>query len=637
MYSPNQFLLTTSKFPSISKSTYYSHTNLKPKNHNRNNMLSPFNITTQSFYLKTFTSFSPSQATIIAKSCSRTKSTSRIKSNKYNLKLFREDTPTLKEAHKLYTFYKTTEEDEEKYRWNKNHKKTSIEDKETKRKLYNRFKIQQPDPKMFYPCNLNDNNNVSIKITHPFFKSYQKARKTLNVNQQIAMKIAQTSNVLQIERYDKNINEIQNTMSYIKKMPKIRIKKTDNANPNIIDANDDNNNGNNNNDMNDDINNNNGQFSEYMPKSKNKGLQSVTNYYITYTISNHFKAYKPTSRSFFTLNIANQKLFLFGGLNAKYNNDMWSYSLTSRKWQCIKVSESPVPRYGHTTVVIDDYLIIYGGITPENYFRIPEEMVVFNTRNNRFSEPKYSSKIKPGNRKGHIAVAISQTMLIHGGYDQDTNQYKSNALLYYLIKNSWSELEATGEQLPFLMNHSAVVVNDFSNTTSATYSIYKQPEDLPNNRVKNVKIEGVYMFGGFNDKKKMCNELWIIKTFKKPCVIMKPKINGRPPLPRINCKMIYLPEMNMVIIHGGCGEGQNVFNDIIILNAENLNWIHPSIEDSNNFLDEKNGLIDRTEHEIITLNRRVYILGGRNIENYHKMDFEVVMFHINSTKIKNVD
>ena len=266
---------------------------------------------------------------------------------------------------------------------------------------------------------------------------------------------------------------------------------------------------------------------------------------------------------------------------------------------------------------------------------MPEEMVIFNTRNNRFSEPKYNSKTKPGNRKGHIAVAISQTMLIHGGYDQDTNQFKQNALLYYLAKNSWSELDAIGEPLPYLMNHSAVVVNDFSNTTSVTYSIYKQPEDLPNNRVKNVKIEGVYMFGGVNDKKKMCNELWIIKTFKKPCVIMKPKINGRPPLPRINCKMIYLTEMNMVIIHGGCGEGQNVFNDITVLNAENLNWIHPSLEDSNNFVDEKNGLNDRTEHEMITLNRRVYILGGRNIENYLKMDFEVVLFHISSTKMKN--
>ena len=66
-------------------------------------------------------------------------------------------------------------------------------------------------------------------------------------------------------------------------------------------------------------------------------------------------------------------------------------------------------------------------------------------------------------------------MLIHGGYDQDTNQFKQNALLYYLAKNSWSELDAIGEPLPYLMNHSAVVVNDFSNTTSVAEIFHLLP------------------------------------------------------------------------------------------------------------------------------------------------------------------
>ena len=228
-------------------------------------------------------------------------------------------------------------------------------------------------------------------------------------------------------------------------------------------------------------------------------------------------------------------------------------------------------------------------------------------------------------------------MFIHGGIETDNynncstnyNYLSNDAYIYQLTKNMWNVLETEGEELPYLAYHSAVFVNYFSLGTSTAYSIYKLPEDLPNNRVKRAKIEGIYLFGGVNERQRFNNELYVIKICRKPCKVVKPKVKGVPPKGRINCKMIFIPEFNMVIVHGGCGERQEVLNDIMILNLESLDWLRPKCEDEEGF-DGVNRieLKYRTEHDVFMVNGKIFILGGRNADNYLKMDFEVVSFNV---------
>ena len=633
---------TSNKFPSITTNHFYSQTNLSRK-HNNNNNNDYYNESNQLIYLHTV------KSPIIRYSRNKSSHFKLQKTqNHFNTKIY----PTLQETQQLSSYYKTSEDYDDKYKFNiVNHKKSfSFQEKEHKKLLYNKFNIKKPkitlSNKPFQSIDNNNSNSnnihnkIKIKIKKPFFKSYHKAHKTININQQIALKVTQASNAIQIQHYNKNIHQIQDIKYYLNKMPKIRIKKTDTANQTIVNPKKNSNSKNNINNnilidtnpitindndtiITDNNNNNNPNYNS---------LQTVTNHIITYSISFHFKAYKPTSRSQYSLNLINQNIYLFGGLNSKYNNDMWCYSLQTHQWNIIKVNEMPVPRYGHTSIIMDDYLVIYGGVTPDNYCRMPERVLVFNTRNHKFIEPKITTKLYPGNRKGHIALAISQTMFIHGGYDQDTNQIKSNAFLYHILKGAWSEFDCTGEPLPCLMNHSAVIVNDFANKTLFPYSIYKLPEDLPSNRIPKAKVEGIYLFGGVNDKKRYSNELYVIKICRKPCVVVKPKVKGKPPVGRINCKMFYMHEMNILIVHGGCGEGQNVLNDVMVLNIENLNWIRPVIEEDD--IEREIKMYARTEHEGVVVGRKVLILGGRDIESYHKMDFEVVVFHVNQLMLK---
>ena len=72
-----------------------------------------------------------------------------------------------------------------------------------------------------------------------------------------------------------------------------------------------------------------------------------------------------------------------------------------------------------------------------------------------------------------------------------------------------------------------------------------------------------------------CNDLYIIKTGKRPCISIKPKLVGKPPVPRIYAKMLFIENYFFVIIQGGIQTNQTFWDNI----AENYNWIKPIIND----------------------------------------------------------
>ena len=200
----------------------------------------------------------------------------------------------------------------------------------------------------------------------------------------------------------------------------------------------------------------------------------------------------------------------------------------------------------------------------------------------------------------------------------------NTAYIFSMKSMNFYKLKYTGITLPYLMNHSGVMVNKYSLYTNKPYSFYKIPEnDLPNNRGINVIIEGVYIFGGQNEKGDLCNIIYIITIGEKPCKVIKPNIDGIPPKPRMSCKMEFIVNYDFIIIHGGTGINNFVYNDIIILNTQSLNWITPIFDD-----DLNKELTKRTEHCLFFDINKIYILGGRDAENYLKMDFECVSFEI---------
>ena len=93
------------------------------------------------------------------------------------------------------------------------------------------------------------------------------------------------------------------------------------------------------------------------------------------------------------------------------------------------------PRYGHSSIIIGNNLVIFGGETPKNYFKVSEDLIVFNIDNKKFSYPRIK-KGKISQRKGHICISASQTMLIQGGLNLDSLKIESSSYIFNPIINT---------------------------------------------------------------------------------------------------------------------------------------------------------------------------------------------------------
>ena len=53
-----------------------------------------------------------------------------------------------------------------------------------------------------------------------------------------------------------------------------------------------------------------------------------------------------------------------------------------------------------------------------------------------------------------------------------------------------------------------------------------------------IKEEGIYIFGGEDSDANLLSNMFIVKLGSPAVVIYEPKIDGKPPLARRNCRMI---------------------------------------------------------------------------------------------------
>ena len=548
--------------------------------------------------------------------------------------------PSITDREKLTSYYKTTLD-------NKHHEKKTDEQKIEKKLLFKKYNINKNFSQKFHLPKIED-KDLTYLIREKFFKSLDKACTTIETNKQIQSRINEMTNYFQIEKYNKKINEDETKNFFLKKMPKINIKVLKKDEDEIIE------NIKKIHKKKDSIKYPQDENKENFKKEEKKTKKNISinlfrkmsfNGILTANTKKNEKkpisekhqvnaiislikfAHKPNAISQFTLNIYNNKAYLFGGLSTGYNNKFWKYDIALRKWDKININkyDEPVPRYGHSSILLGNNIIIFGGETPKNYFKATEELIIYNIDSNKFSFPRIK-KGRISQRKGHICVSASQTMLIQGGLNLDSLKIECSSYIFNPFKMSWSSLIYIGEKLPKVMYHNAVIVNNFNSYTNQSFSFYKPPHNLPSNRLKKIKIEGIYIFGGINEERIINNDLFIISICKKPCEVFKVKTFGIPPKERFNFKMVFINDYNFIVINGGTGYKQYVFNDLMILDLESLNWIKPIFESENYF--RPNRLIPRTEHEMFFNNGKIYLFGGRDENNYVKTDFECVEFEI---------
>ena len=358
---------------------------------------------------------------------------------------------------------------------------------------------------------------------------------------------------------------------------------------------------------------------------KIRKMNKFERHYLSLKIVKKINGFKPNSRVDFSITKFGNKIYLFGGVSSKIYNELWTYNIDTNKWDKIiyDEKEEPIPRKGHTSVIIKNTIFIFGGETTKD--ATYEDLVTYNIILNKFYYPKISKKRKINQRKGHIMIGTNQTFLIQGGIDLRTSTLENSAYIYNIIDNYWERLDYRGKPLPYRAYHCCTMVSSYMNHTLSAYTFYSLPDDISDEVKSKIRYEGIYIFGGINEKKMYCNDLFILKTGNRPCINIKPKISGKPPEPRIHAKMLFIENYFFVIIHGGIKINQTFCDNIAVLNLENYNWIKPIIDDEGG---TEKRLIGRTKHEIFFNNDKLYILGGLGDDNMLPLNFEIVQFEV---------
>ena len=194
---------------------------------------------------------------------------------------------------------------------------------------------------------------------------------------------------------------------------------------------------------------------------KMKKLNKIERHYLSLNINKMNIAFKPNSRIDFSISKFGNKIYLYGGFSSKIYNELWTYNIDTNKWNKIKCKDKdePIPRKGHTSLIIKNNMFIFGGESPKE--NVSEDIIAYNLILNKFYYPKIQKKKKINQRKGHIMIGTNQTFLIQGGMDIRTLVIENSAFIYNIAENYWEKLEYIGKPLPYRAYHCAALVNSF--------------------------------------------------------------------------------------------------------------------------------------------------------------------------------
>ena len=320
------------------------------------------------------------------------------------------------------------------------------------------------------------------------------------------------------------------------------------------------------------------------------------------------------------------KIILYGGKNVIRLGEIWECLIQKSerygkryKWKKIKLNgEIPCPRSGHTAKIYRNNIIIYGGIIDDEK-QFKEDILIYDINEKKFSNDICTNKQNSIWRKFHIAEIIGQFMFIYGGIDENGNTISDPSTLD-LYRMKWIYTKFSRKTyLPKRHYHCSCQVFSISKKYHPKFSLFKIHNEKSAYNVSNIQQEGIYIFGGIDEKGQCSNEIYIIKR-GKPLQMIKQNCEGLPPSPRCQSSMNFFDKLNVIIIHGGRNEYDSngpFFKDFYFLDVERMIWIK---------LESNDGIIEiypRGSHSSCIVDNELIIFGGFNDKYFLKSDLVV--------------
>ena len=116
----------------------------------------------------------------------------------------------------------------------------------------------------------------------------------------------------------------------------------------------------------------------------------------------------PPSRAGHSAVLYQDRMIVFGGKDEDNNklNDIWAFDFPTNKWSEIQLSEAnylkPTTRSGHSACIYNDFMVVFGGI--HEVTKELSDMCAFDIKQNKWVQffEEISSPIKQGSSANSI-------------------------------------------------------------------------------------------------------------------------------------------------------------------------------------------------------------------------------------------
>jgi len=141
------------------------------------------------------------------------------------------------------------------------------------------------------------------------------------------------------------------------------------------------------------------------------------------------------------------RLIVFGGGSVipdrEYLNDTWELNTETMDWKELKCQgEIPAGRLGHTANLVNNKMYVFGGYDGES---LRNELFVLDLETCQWTEVKDPEGNGPTPRSQHSSAVLGDKMIIFGGYDSEE---QNDVFVFDTETQEWAELDVQGKNLP---------------------------------------------------------------------------------------------------------------------------------------------------------------------------------------------
>ncbi|KAL4481097.1 hypothetical protein ABPG72_015052 [Tetrahymena utriculariae] len=340
--------------------------------------------------------------------------------------------------------------------------------------------------------------------------------------------------------------------------------------------------------------------------------------------------WRPETREYPSLTYIDGRLYLYGGMGLDLFNTMCYLDFQTWKWinmdQAAQLQEG---RYGHTGHQYKKDLLVFGGEKKYNsHLKMRQcfnDIQIYEFSKNSWNQIRTFGDIIE-NRRNHASVIITKFLFIFGGINS-YNKHLYDFVSVNLETFKCNMLQVEGLEKGLAFHQMTPVFRGDAKIENPYYNVeIKKTKDK---KVRKVREEGLYVFGGLLQNGEATNQLRVIKLGQKPLKWVVPDVKGALPIARYQHSQHYYEDLNVLIIYGGRNDNskyyrsysmnisQNgILGDICILDLETLNWISV----------EENGLknLQKCAFASSIIGSKIIIFGGYQEKGFVNADMYVL-------------